>query len=173
MRKALTALALAVLASGALADRFHEAWTETGAFVSAPDGDSVKVRTASRGVVSVRVAGIDTPERGQGYWRVARAHLVSFVSASGLTISCYKIDQYEREVCRVRTDAGDLGASLVSAGLAWHFKRFDNEQTAEERALYTRLEQRAREQRLGLWREPDPMPPDECRKRRRAGKKCH
>lgn len=175
MRAGLVALALGLCALVAHASGAHEPWTETGTYVSAPDGDSVKVRTAGRGVVSVRVAGVDTPERGQGHWRVARAHLVSFAKEPGLTIHCYKTDQYDREVCRVHTDRGDLGASLVGAGLAWHFKRFQDEQTAEERALYAELEQRARERRIGLWQEPNPMPPDECRKLRRSGGKnrCH
>ncbi len=171
MRTSLTALALGLAALAANAGGPHEPWTETGIYVSASDGDSVKVRTVGRGVVSVRIAGIDTPERGQGHWRVARSHLVAFVKSPGLTIHCYKTDQYDREVCRVRTDRGDLGASLVAAGLAWHFRGFEDEQTAEERALYAQLEQRAREQRIGLWQEPDPMPPDECRKVRRSGAK--
>ncbi len=157
-----------VLASG-----LHEPWTETGTFVSAPDGDTFKVLTARRGVVTVRVAGIDTPEHGQGYWRVAKTHLVVFAMASDVTVACYKTDQYNREICRVQTSAGDLAASLVGAGLAWHYKHFQDEQTPEERTLYADLERRARERRIGLWQEPDPMPPDVCRKVRRDGKKCH
>lgn len=157
----------------ALADGLHEPWTETGTFVSAPDGDTLKIRTARRGLVTVRVAGIDTPEHGQDYWRVARAHLIAFTTASDVTVACYKTDQYHREICRVQTSAGDLAASLVGAGLAWHYKRFQDEQTPEERSLYANLEQRARERRIGLWQEPDPMPPDVCRKVRRDGEKCH
>jgi len=172
MRLLLAVLVLAAASPPTLARNFQAPWTEAAAYVSAPDGDSVKVRTAARGVVSVRVAGIDAPERGQGYWRVARAHLVRFVSTPGLNVSCYKTDQYGRAVCRVGTAAGDLGASLLSAGLAWHYKRFQKEQGRDERELYARLEHQARERRIGLWQDPDPMPPELCRKRRRMSEKC-
>jgi endonuclease YncB( thermonuclease family) len=147
-------------------------WTDTATFVSAPDGDTLKVKTAGHGETSIRVAGVDCPERGQAYWRVAKDHLVDFASKGELAVACYKTDQYGRHVCRVKRGNEDLGASLVQAGLAWHYKRFENEQTADERALYAKLEQAAREKRAGLWQEPTPMPPEVCRKARRAGETC-
>lgn len=175
MKAALLGLVLTLTANLAFAAGAHAPWAEKGTFVSAPDGDSVTVATVGRGRVKVRIAGVDTPERGQAYWRAAKAHLVAFVSQPGLTLSCYKTDQYQREVCRVSTPAGDLGASLLSAGLAWHYKRFQEEQPQAEQALYTRLEQRARERKLGLWQDKSPMPPEECRRERRSGGKgrCH
>lgn len=41
-----------------------------------------------------------------------------------------------------------------------------------ERHDYLAAAELAREQRFGLWTEPDPMPPSECRKLRRAGHNC-
>lgn len=143
-----------------------------GQFVAAPDGDTVHVQTADRGLVKVRVAGVDTPERGQAYWRVARAHLISFTDNKQVALDCFKKDRYERDVCRVSVNGQDLGASLVAAGLAWHYKQYESEQTADERKLYAELENSAREKRIGLWQEPDPMAPNICRKKRRAGGKC-
>ena len=166
------AMLLAIHASSASAEGLHEPWTETGRFVSAPDGDTLRVQTASRGLVNVRLAGVDTPEHGQAWWRVARKHLVDQVAEAPVKISCYKVDQYKREICRVTTRSGDLGASMLAAGLGWHYKRFADEQPPEERALYAGLEDRARESRTGLWSQDDPMPPDECRRAKRAGGHC-
>ena len=145
---------------------------ELGQYVAAPDGDTLHVQTEARGLVKVRVAGVDTPERGQAYWRVARAHLVSFVENKPVALDCFKKDRYERDVCRVAVNGEDLGASLVAAGLAWHYKKYESEQTPEERKLYAALEASAREKHMGLWQEPDPMAPDICRKQRQAGGKC-
>jgi len=167
------ALLVILLPAAYAAGGFHEPWTETGKFVSAPDGDTLKVRTPLHGVVTVRIAGADTPEHGQGYWRVAKAHLVAMVTSSDVTIGCYKTDRYNREVCRVRTLGGDVAESLVAAGLAWHYKRYESEQTEDERARYADLEQRARAKRIGLWQEPGPMAPEDCRKAHRNGQKCH
>jgi endonuclease YncB( thermonuclease family) len=150
----------------------HEPWSDTGQLVSAPDGDTLNVTTPSRGRVTVRVAGVDAPEHGQGSWRSARAHLVAFVGRGPVAIHCYKTDQYDREVCRVKSGDDDLGASLLTAGLAWHYTRYQGEQAVAERELYAALEQRARVGQVGLWRDADPMPPDQCRKLRRAGEKC-
>lgn len=148
------------------------AWTDMGTLVSAPDGDTMRIRTVKHGVVTVRVAGIDSPEHGQACWREARAHLVKFVGAGNLMVACHKTDRYGRHVCGVKSGNRDLGASLVEAGLAWHYKRFETEQSPDERRLYAQLELNARNGQLGLWQDSDPMPPEACRKERRARKKC-
>lgn len=140
--------------------------------VDAPDGDTVHVRTPEKALLKVRVAGIDTPERGQAYWRVARAKLIELTRGKPLVLDCFKTDQYERSVCRVQADGQDVAAQLVESGMAWHYKRFQSEQTPAERELYARLETAARASRKGLWQDEDPMPPEVCRKERRAGNPC-
>lgn len=165
--------AVLVLATAACTDNGAvNSKAEQGQFVAAPDGDTLHVQTETRGLVKVRVAGIDTPERGQAYWRVARAHLISFTKNKPIALDCFKKDRYERDVCRVAVNGEDLGASLVAAGLAWHYKEYQSEQTPEERKRYSALEVLAREKQIGLWQESDPMPPGICRKVRRAGGKC-
>jgi endonuclease YncB( thermonuclease family) len=172
LRSAFAAAVVGVSLVAHAAGGAHEPWTEKGSFQSAPDGDTLKVLTAKHGLVIVRLAGVDCPEHSQRHWRTAKAHLVAMVGSSQVTIACYKTDRYNREVCKVRTAAGDLGAGLLEAGLAWHYKSYQSEQSPDERDLYARLELKARERRIGLWQEPDPMPPDVCRKGRRTGEKC-
>jgi endonuclease YncB( thermonuclease family) len=57
----------------------------------------------------------------------------------------------------------DVGLEQVRAGLAWHFKRYENEQTPEARQVYAMAESAARERHLGLWTDPRPIPPWEWR----------
>jgi endonuclease YncB( thermonuclease family) len=147
-------------------------WTDSALFISASDGDTLKVNTERRGKVTLRLAAIDSPERGQAYWHSAKVHLVEFASQGELTVTCYKIDQYARHVCEVKRGGLDLGASLIKAGLAWHYKRFQREQAPPDWALYAKLEDIAKSERIGLWKDPNPMQPEECRKIRRAGEKC-
>lgn len=137
------------------------------------DGDTLTCHTTAsqRGFV-VRFAGIDAPETGQMYWRVARDRLKE-LAASGTLADCYKQDQYGRQVCRLRSPKGnDLADAMIGEGLAWHAVRFADEQTPEERARYAKLEAEARQAKRGLWAEPDPMPPSECRRLRYDRKKC-
>lgn len=176
MRSLLSAVACAVLLAvmpPAHADGgFHEPWIAVGSVRSVADGDTMHVATRSQGEVIVRLAGIDAPERGQAYWRTARSFVLQATAGKDVTIGCHKRDRYGREICRVWVDSVDLPAALLAAGLAWHYREFLREQTPEERATYARLEDEARAARRGLWREPDPQPPAECRKGRREQLPC-
>ena len=49
----------------------------------------------------------------------------------------------------------DIGLEQIKAGLAWHFKRYEHEQTAENRASYAAAEAIAKATRRGLWRDPE------------------
>jgi hypothetical protein len=43
--------------------------------------------------------------------------------------------------------------------MAWHYKQYGNEQKAIDRKIYEQAEQKAREKRIGLWKDADPVPP--------------
>lgn len=120
----------------------------------------------------VRVASIDAPETGQAYWRAARARLRE-LAAPGSTVECYKVDRFQRHVCRLKTIDGRDAADLVlSEGLAWYPEDFSAEDEPADRERYRRLQLEAREAKRGLWAEPDPMTPKECRQLRLAGSRC-
>jgi endonuclease YncB( thermonuclease family) len=61
---------------------------------------------------------------------------------------------------------------MVRAGLAWHFKRCQGEQTEDERATYTDAEEEAKAVRRGLWSQVGAMAPWECRSAMREGTSC-
>jgi endonuclease YncB( thermonuclease family) len=81
---------------------------------------------------------------------------------------CWKRDRYGREICSVLVGARDVGLEMIRAGYAWHYKEFEREQNAEDRAMYAQTEADARSARRGLWREPGGVPPWAWRKERRA-----
>jgi hypothetical protein len=57
--------------------------------------------------------------------------------------------------------------SQISAGLAWHYKKYQKGQTETDRILYSEAENEAREAKLGLWQDPHAVAPWEYRARRR------
>lgn len=81
---------------------------------------------------------------------------------------CWKRDRYGREICSVFVGSRDAGLEMIRAGYAWHYKEFEREQNAEERAMYAQSEADARSARRGLWREPGAVPPWAWRKERRT-----
>jgi len=140
------------------------------------DGDTFAcVPTRASGVAHafvVRVAGLDAPETGQAHWRPARDRLRD-LAGPGSRVSCYKEDRYHRAVCRVRTANGvDVVATLLQEGLAWHSVRYAHEQTTEEHERYAAAEREARAKQLGLWQEPNPQSPWECRRARLQHTSC-
>lgn len=150
----------------------HEPFEVTGRVIKNHDGDTIKLQTDEQGILTIRLSGADTPEVGQAYWRVARDNLHSQVADKPVRVWCYKRDRNDREVCHVTVNGSDPGLALVKQGLAWYAFMFANELTPTMRQAYQAAEAQAREQRLGLWQEPEPMPPWECRKLRKAHQKC-
>ena len=150
----------------------HEPFEVTGRVIKNHDGDTIKLSTAERGIIDVRLSGADTPETGQAHWRAARGALRVLVAGKPVTVWCYKTDKYEREVCHVSVAGNDVGLSLVEGGYAWYAHMFAHELTATQQKTYPQAEGQARRQRIGLWQEPEPMPPWECRKLRKAHQKC-
>lgn len=150
----------------------HEPFEVTGNVIKNHDGDTIKLQTVEQGILTVRLSGADTPETGQAYWRAARDNLRNLVADKPVTVWCYKRDHNDREVCHVTVNGSDPALALVKQGLAWYAFMFANELTPTMREVYQAAEAQAREQHLGLWQEPEPMPPWECRKLRKAHQKC-
>lgn len=139
---------------------------------SVHDGDTFRCLSAGRDF-PVRVAGIDAPETGQAFWRVARDLLRSQLK-QGAVVDCYKVDvKYSRQVCRVSgLDGHDIALELVKTGLAWHSVKYRHEQTAREQHLYEAAQGAARSRVLGLWGLPTPQEPSVCRDLKKQRKRC-
>ena len=48
-------------------------------------------------------------------------------------------------------DGEDVNLQMVRAGMAWHYKKYESEQSSWQRRQYSKAESRARSDRLGLW----------------------
>ena len=132
--------------------------------VAVLDGDSLTARCERDGVrevVSVRLAQVDAPERGQPFSQRSRQALIALCRDQPAQLHATGEDRYGRTVADVRCRGEDAGAAQVRAGLAWVFTRH-----ATDPALAT-LEQQARDARRGLWRDAAPQPPWEWRAERR------
>jgi endonuclease YncB( thermonuclease family) len=130
------------------------------------DGDTITVLDDSNQQHKIRLAGCDAPEKRQPFGERSKQHLSDLLFNHPVIASCYKVDRYGREICRVYVDSRDACLEQVRAGLAWHYKRYEREQALEERALFTTAEQQARTRGLGLWHDSAAIPPWEWRKAR-------
>lgn len=172
-RRLLTTILFAVYLPHAYASAgLHEPFEVRGNVIKNHDGDTITLSTDDRGIFNVRLSGADTPETGQAYWRVARDRLHQLIADKPITVRCYKQDWRKREVCHASVDGTDSALVLVKEGLAWFAFMFTDELTPTMRSAYKEAESQARLQRIGLWQEPEPMPPWQCRKLRKAHQKC-
>ena len=58
-----------------------------------------------------------------------------------------------------------MNLEMVKASLAWHYKKYQREQTEFDRKLYSQVENEARENKRGLWFDVKAIPPWKFRKK--------
>jgi endonuclease YncB( thermonuclease family) len=141
--------------------------TFVGRVVGIADGDTLTILDATNQQHKVRLSGIDAPEKAQPFGNVSKQNLARLAFGRGAVADCPKRDRYGRQVCLVRVDGVDVGLAQVEAGLAWWYRKYAKEQSAQDRATYAAVEQDAQEAKRGLWRDKDPVPPWEWRHRGR------
>jgi endonuclease YncB( thermonuclease family) len=56
---------------------------------------------------------------------------------------------------------------MISDGMAWHYKDYEKEQTKIDRDLYSQAEQKARIEKIGLWKDANAIKPSDFRRARR------
>jgi endonuclease YncB( thermonuclease family) len=132
--------------------------------VSVHDGDTITILDDSKGQHKIRLSGIDAPELGQPFGDASRQNLARYVFEREVVAQCPKRDRFGRSVCLVRVNGEDVNLAQLRDGMAWHFKRYQDEQPLEEREAYGQMEEWARAQRNGLWRDKQRIPPWDWRR---------
>lgn len=140
-----------------------------GRIVGVLDGDTVDLLSPSKEVYRIRLAGIDAPERGQPFGAAAKRALSDLVFNRQVIVSATKHDRYGRLVGKVSVAGSDANLKMVSNGLAWHYKKYEREQSPEDRERYATAEVAARLGRQGLWADRHPVAPWDFRENRRKG----
>lgn len=129
--------------------------------IAIADGDTLTARcnAPDRIVnITVRVAEIDAPEKGQAWGNRSKQHPAALCFEKPAVVKPQTTDRYGRTVARVECDGIDASAEQVRAGMAWVFDRYVNDRT-----LYA-VQDSARGERRGLWADPESQPPWEWRK---------
>ena len=124
------------------------------AVIEAPSATVIDGDTIDLGPVRIRIHRIDAPEAGQrcddgegGAWPCgdrAIRRMAELVESEPVSCEALERERYGRiiAICRVR--GVDIGAQLVSEGLAWAFRRYSTD--------YAGQEDEARRARRGVWR---------------------
>jgi endonuclease YncB( thermonuclease family) len=139
-----------------------------GKVINVHDGDTVTVLDQNNRKFHIRLQGIDAPELKQAFGSVSQQNLSRMVLGKQVSIFWTKVDKYRRTVGTIKLDGRDVNIEQVKAGLAWHFKKYEDEQEPEDRRTYAAAEQQARAAKLGLWQDANPTVPGEWRQEVKA-----
>ena len=130
--------------------------------VSISDGDTFRGLTEDNEEIKFRIYGIDAPEKHQAFGNRSTQYFADLIFGKDVGIKVQKTDYFGRQVVWVYTpDGKDVSAEMLKAGMAWHFKKYDK---SDE---YASLENSARQKRLGLWADKNPIPPWEFRRNKK------
>jgi micrococcal nuclease len=144
--------------------------TVEGKVTRVSDGDSVIVVTAEGTRLRTRLYGIDAPEVrhgrkvGQPFGEVAKQALSGMILGEKVRLEIIDVDRYRRMVGIVYLDGKNVNEEMVRLGLAWAYRRYLDAPYASE---FIGAEEEAREKGLGLWQQPNPVPPWEFRRKTR------
>lgn len=135
----------------------------SGLVVRIVDGDTIDILNSEHTLSRVRLQGIDAPEKSQPFGDLSGDHLATLINGKDITIEWRKRDRWGRIVGKILFAGDDVCLEQVKSGFAWHFKRYENEQSEEDRQLYAEAERAARCQKIGLWSGSNQTPPWEIR----------
>jgi micrococcal nuclease len=136
----------------------------TGKVISIIDGDTYDILLAGNKKVRIRMEGIDAPEKGMPFYKIAKRYLGELCLDKNIRLEITGKDNHGRTLAfSYLPDGTELSHEMIRAGWAWHFKKYSSD------SVLSRLEIEARISRIGLWVDDHPMPPWDNRKYHREG----
>lgn len=129
----------------------------TAKVIAVLDGDTVLVKRA-KGVVKIRMVGIDAPEKAQTFGETSKHSLSDMVMGKQVTIKSQAVDKYGRMVAAINVNGLDVNAEQIRRGMAWENSNFHSDKTL------LALQEEAKQAPRGLWALSDPTPPWDWRK---------
>ncbi len=105
-----------------------EAETLTGKVVGVTDGDTITILVAER-TIKVRLAEIDTPERGQPWASRAKQALSDKVYRGQAEVRIVDTDRYGRTVGHVWVGDRHINREMVREGHAWVYRKYLDDKT--------------------------------------------
>ena len=124
-----------------------------GKVIAILDGDTYDVLINGDTTQRIRMEGIDAPEKGMPFYRVSKQALSELCFNKEVTIEITGKDGNRLLAYTYLQDGRELSHEMIKAGMAWHFKKFNSD------PILAQLETEAKNLKLGLWEDDNPMPP--------------
>ena len=102
-------------------------WAWQGKVVGISDGDTIKIMRNDK-VEKIRLYGIDCPEKKQAFGKKAKQFTAKMVFKQTVDVNPATIDRYGWTIAWVYVGSKCLNKELLKAGLAWHYKRYSQDE---------------------------------------------
>ncbi len=135
-----------------------------GKVVKIIDGDTYKIKDKNGNTQTIRLLGIDTPEKNQEYGMVAKKFIQEIIEGKEVFVVPVALGQYGRVIAHIKLNGKAIAETLLENGMA--FASGNNHKYAHH---YYALEQRARINKTGIWKKYNENPA-EFRRRLRVKK---
>jgi endonuclease YncB( thermonuclease family) len=136
----------------------------TGKVISITDGDTITV-LQDRTQYKIRLYGIDCPESHQDFGARAKQFVSDLVFNKDVRVVQKDKDRYGRVVGIIYLGDTCINEEIIKAGFAWVYHRYCKDPICKDWLI---LEKEAGESKIGLWSHPDPVPPWEFRRGKKA-----
>lgn len=131
----------------------------SGKVVAVIDGDTIIILDDSKNTHKIRLANIDCPEKNQPFGKKAKWFVSNLIYKKRVQIQTIGKDRYHRYIGNVYFDNKNISEELLKNGLAWHYRKYSKSKKLQN------LEDKAKEKKLGLWSEKNPIEPYWWRKK--------
>lgn len=118
------------------------------------DGDTIVVLDSLQTEKTLRLAEVDCPESGQSFGKNAKQFTSNEVFGKIIKYYPTNTDRYGRTIAKVYYDNGKyLSEEIIRNGLGWWYYKYSNNKN-----LGT-LEKEASNKKIGLFSDPNSIPP--------------
>ena len=127
--------------------------------VGVSDGDTLTALSAEHERLKCRLYGIDAPEKKQAFGQASKLSLSQLSYGRTAAISIVGRDRYGRAICKIAVAGVDVNKEQIARGMAWMYRRYASDRT------YSDAEVKAKSRRVGIWRDTQPVPPWDFRRK--------
>ena len=131
--------------------------TLTARVITVLDGDTIIVQERAK-KTTIRLAGIDAPEKLQEFGPASRDALAALVLNKDVQVTPKTVDDYGRVVALLQAGRINVNEEQLRRGMAWEYSHYH-----ADKALIA-LQSEAQRARRSLWANATPTPPWAFRK---------
>ncbi|MBR7747427.1 thermonuclease family protein [Undibacterium sp. BYS107W] len=129
--------------------------------VGISDGDTMTLLVEGK-PLKIRLANIDAPERKQAFGQKSKESLSDICWGTDATYEAQTVDRYGRTVAVVFCNDVEANTEQVRRGMAWVYPKYNKD------SMLPAIEADARDKKIGLWSDREPVAPWEFRRQLRT-----